>query len=240
VVVETFSALRARELQEAGWKAYPNHYPTTATIGELVAKYDSLEAGARVKDVDVRICGRITKKRESSKKLIFYEVTTSEGTMQIMASAGSYDGDFLVNRYLRKGDIIGVRGIMGKTNLGELSVIPKELFLLSPCLHELPEQLIDVNTRFRQRYLDFLVNQRNRETFVARAKMLAALRQHLQQKNFLEVETPILWTQSGGASARPFTTRSNAIGNDMDLYMRIAPELFLKELVIGGMDRYYT
>jgi lysyl-tRNA synthetase class 2 len=156
-----------------------------------------------------------------------------------MCTEGQYEGDFSLTRVMRKGDIISVRGIAAKSNKGELSVVPREMSLLSPCKHELPETLTDPEIRFRQRYLDFLVNARTRETFVLRSKMMASLRRFLMSRDFLEVETPVLWPNSGGASARPFTTRSHAMGKNLDLYMRISPELFLKQLVIGGMDRVF-
>lgn len=160
--------------------------------------------------------------------------------MQVMCAFQNYEGsDFLkVTKVLRIGDIIGVRGIPAKTKAGELSVLAKELQLLSPCLYDLPQTLTSSEIRFRQRYLDLLINESTRETFRKRSLLISSLRQYLTSKGFLEVETPILWTQAGGANAHPFTTLP-ARGLGIPLVMRIAPELFLKQLVIGGLPKVF-
>jgi lysyl-tRNA synthetase class 2 len=145
-----------------------------------------------------------------------------------------------IHTTFRRGDVIGVRGFPGKSNKGQLSVIPRSIELLAPCIRELPaskDALKDPDVRFRKRYLDLLVNQEVMQTFMTRAAVIRFLRTFLEKRSFIEVETPILCTSAGGAAARPFTTHLRAF--DMEQQLRIAPELSLKKLIVGGFERVF-
>lgn len=222
------------ELQQAGKDPYQIiRYEKTHQSSDIVNNYDALEGKT------VKIAGRVISRRIMG-KAAFAHIMDDFGTIQSYLSINELGDDYTSFKTWDIGDIIGIEGFVFKTKTGEISVHAQSIKLLSKSLIPLPEKfhgLKDNDLRYRQRYLDIIVNPEVKRTFVLRSKIISAIREFFDKEGFLEVETPMLHTVAGGAEARPFITHHNAL--DINLYARIALELYLKRLIVGGFEKVY-
>jgi lysyl-tRNA synthetase class 2 len=211
----------------------PKRFPDRDAIADVRAATDRLEAGSDLEETR-RLAGRVMARREMG-KLVFLDLVDRSGRIQLMCDAGRV-GEIDVHL----GDVVGVVGRPAKSRRGEPSLMADQLSVLARNTSPLPDTfhgLTDQETRYRKRYLDLLMNEDSRELFLLRAKVVTAMRRYLDDEGFVEVETPVLQPRYGGAFAHPFVTHSNEL--DVDLYLRIATELYLKRLIVGGLERVY-
>ena len=239
--------LKANSLVNKGFEPYAETFKISHSTKFLAEKFGYLDNGQEF-NLDVALAGRVLAKRVMG-KIAFYTIADQEGKIQLYLEKKILD-DFEINAKLLSfedlkeivdiGDWIGVYGTIKKTNKGELSIKVSKWEMLSKSLQPLPDKwhgLTDIEKRYRQRYLDLIVNPLSKNVFKTRAKCISLIRRWLDEKNFLEIETPILQSEAGGAEARPFITHHNTL--DIPLYLRIATELHLKRMVVGGFEKVY-
>ena len=227
---------KMHKIEEKGLKPFGYRYEYTHRSGDVKEQFDALSEA----ETEVKLAGRVMAIRGHG-KTCFMDMQDKDGRIQVYVRKDVLGEDnYALIKMMDIGDTVGVTGTVFRTHMGEVSIKASALEMLSKSLRPLPEKwhgLKDVETRYRQRYVDLIVNPDVRDTFVKRSQIIRSVRNVLDSHGFLEVETPILNTIAGGAAARPFISYHNAL--DMQVYMRIAPELYLKRLIVGGMDRVY-
>jgi lysyl-tRNA synthetase class 2 len=232
---------KLKKLSALGITIYPYRFEGAQRFAAIIAAHNDQSADElKQANVEVRCAGRILSIRSMGKS-VFMHLSDGEEKLQVYIRKDVItEKDFAVNNLLDIGDIIGVAGTVFKTHTQELSVLVKELTFLAKSFHPLPEKwhgLQDKELRFRQRYLDLIVNPDTREIFRKRSRIIQSVRRFFHDRGYVEVETPMMHPIPGGASARPFVTHHNAL--NIDLYLRVAPELYLKRLLVGGMEKMF-
>ncbi|MBT4762709.1 MAG: lysine--tRNA ligase [Bdellovibrionaceae bacterium] len=231
---------KLQELKDQGIDVYPHNFERTGQAEQIKSKFSHIEDGEKLNEEVYTIAGRLMTKRDMG-KASFFNIQDQSGNIQVyLKTAALSEKDQLAFKGVDIGDIIGVKGFIFKTKKGELSVHASEFNILCKTLEPLPEKfhgLTDVEAKYRHRHLDLIMNPDSRKVFEMRSKIIREMRNYMDNKGFLEVETPVLQPIYGGAAAHPFSTHHRAL--DMKLFMKISPELYLKRLIVGGFEKVY-